>query len=123
MTRFRSDTNYWNNKVKYFLHDPPDKALSIPGHQERANLLLDAFAISSTIQHEEYGDPDRTAAGMDRQTLPGYSKDERENGAVNFLAIPAITHPTGDSDPLSFELPDDLARVSWLRLFRLHLKS
>ena len=108
MTRFRSDTNYWNNKVKYFLHDPPDKALSIPGHQERANLLLDAFAISSTIQHEEYGDPDRTAAGMDRQTLPGYSKDERENGAVNFLAIPAITHPTGDSDPLSFELPDDL---------------
>ncbi len=105
MSRFRDDADYWNDKVKYFLHDPPDKALAIPGHQERANLLLDAFAISSTIRHKEYAEADRTAAGMDRQTLPGYSEDERRNGAVDFQARPRLTHPTGGNDPLEIGLP------------------
>ncbi len=108
MSFFAQDTSYWNNKVKNFLHDPPDKALQIPGHERRSNLLLDALGISATLQAEDYSDADRIAAGMDRVVLPGYSADAKKNGAVDFLKNPVITHPLGNNEALSINLPENL---------------
>ncbi len=105
MSFFAQDTSYWNNKVKNFLHDPPDKALQIPGHEKRSNLLLDALGISATLQSEDYRDEDRIAAGMDRIVLPGYSSEAKNNGAVDFLKDPVITHPLGNNTPLKIKLP------------------
>ncbi|MEA3240156.1 MAG: hypothetical protein U9P37_01035, partial [Pseudomonadota bacterium] len=108
MSFFAQDTSYWNNKVKNFLHDPPDKALQIPGHEKRSNLLFDALGISATLQAEDYRDEDRIAAGMDRVVLPGYSADAKKNGAVDFLENPVITHPLGDNEFLTINLPENL---------------
>ncbi len=108
MSFFAQDTSYWNNKVKNFLHDPPDKALQIPGHEKRSNLLLDALGISATLQAEDYRDEDRIAAGMDRVVLPGYSSEAKKNGAVDFLKNPVITHPLGSNEALHINLPESL---------------
>ena len=110
MSFFAQDTSYWNNKVKNFLHDPPDKALQIPGHERRSNLLLDALGISATLQAEDYRDADRIAAGMDRVVLPGYSVNVKKNGAVDFLENPVITHPLGSNEALSVKLPENLQK-------------
>ncbi len=107
MTFFARDATYWNNKVKNFLHDPPDKPLRIPGHEKRSNLLLDALGISATIHAEDYRDEDRIAAGMDRVALPGYSPEKRKNGAIDFLEHPYLTHPLGNDPALRIELPED----------------
>ncbi len=102
--KFAQNTDYWRQKTRIFLHDPPDKALHIPGHEERANAILDAFGMNDTsVSHAEYQEADRVASGMDRATLPGYAPgDEQRNGAVNLLENPVITHPTGDEPPLIF---------------------
>jgi len=104
-TKFSQDIDYWNHKVKAFLHDPPDKAIQIPGHESRANLLLDALGIQSSLDPIEYKQADIIASGMDRAVLPGYSKDPVQNGAVDFCKNPAITHPSGDNPPLCLSLP------------------
>ena len=57
-TLFAQDIDYWNHKVKAFLHDPPDKAIQIPGHEARANKILDALAIQSTLDPAEYKQAD-----------------------------------------------------------------
>jgi len=75
-----------------FLHDPIDKALHIPGHEERAGDIADAFGIS-TPSKSEVGLYDIIAAGLDRANLPGYSRNATENGAVDFHKNPQITHP------------------------------
>lgn len=105
--QFSQNTDYWLHKTKVFLHDPPDKAIHIPGHEERSNNIIAALGMSgSTLQHEEYKDADCIASGMDRATLPGYvAGDETRNGAVNFLDIPKITHPTGKEAPLTIQVP------------------
>lgn len=83
---------YWENKIRYFLHDPIDKALSIPGHETRAKLIADAFGVS-TPSHDELGKADIAASGLDRAALPGYDKDESKSGAINFTDAPFLTHP------------------------------
>jgi len=109
MSFFAQDASYWNNKVKNFLHDPPDKALQIPGHERRSNLLLDALGISATLQAEDYRNEDRIAAGMDRVVLPGYSPEAKKNGAIDFLKNPVLTHPLGNNKALKIELPEVLS--------------
>jgi len=105
--QFSQNTDYWLHKTKVFLHDPPDKAIHIPGHEERSNNIITALGMSgSTLNHEEYRDADCIASGMDRATLPGYvAGDESRSGAVNFLDNPNITHPTGEGPPLTLQLP------------------
>ena len=104
-TFFSRDTDYWNHKLLSFLHDPPDKALWIPGHETRSNQLLAALGIQSSLDQESYKQADIIASGMDRTVLPGYSRDKSYNGAVDFCAAPVITHPTGDNNPLACILP------------------
>lgn len=104
-TKFSQDINYWNHKVKAFLHDPPDKAIQIPGHEARANQLLDALGIQSSLDPAEYKQADIIASGMDRAVLPGFSRNPQKNGAVDFCKNPAITHPSGADAPLHLSLP------------------
>ena len=104
--KFAQNTDYWLRKTKIFLHDPPDKAIYIPGHEERANAIIAALGMSGdTLKHDDFRDADCVASGMDRATLPGYfAGDENRNGAVDLLENPVITHPTGADPPLDFSM-------------------
>lgn len=99
-SNFRKDADYWNNKLSVYLHDPPDKALRIQGHQARssklAQMLGDLPDPESTFDLRS----DVIASGMDRIILPGYHSDESKSGAVDFTTEPVLTHPTGDNEPL-----------------------
>lgn len=105
--QFGQNLDYWVHKTKAFLHDPPDKAINIPGHEERANNLLAAIGLSgSSLDKSEYQAADIIASGMDRATLPGYAKSiPRLNGAIDFCKQPTITHPTGNNTALKIKLP------------------
>lgn len=109
-TEFLQNADYWIHKTKAFLHDPPDKAIHIPGHEERSNDLLAASGlVGSSLRDEEYNEADIIASGMDRALLPGYvAGDETKDGAIDFLKSPQITHPTGDEQPLTLKLPSGL---------------
>jgi CRISPR-associated protein Cmr2 len=105
MTIFGQDTKYWRQKIIYFLHDPPDKALKLQGHEERSGQLLNILGLQdAALRHETYGLADRIASGMDRATLPGF----RDNGFVDFLKDPVLTHPTGSNPSLKINLPSYL---------------
>ncbi len=105
---FAQDLDYWIHKTKAFLHDPPDKAIHIPGHEERANELLAAMGlVGSSLSKDEYQTADKIASGMDRACLPGYDgKDDSKNGAIDFSIVPMLTHSTGSGSALSLTLPD-----------------
>ncbi len=97
---FRTDPNYWDQKLANYLHDPPDKALRIPGHEERSIALLDILGNLPTPTKDSYQRADVIAAGMDRTQLPGYSQDIFKNGAIDFGSSPYLTHPTGEQSAL-----------------------
>lgn len=42
---FGQNQDYWKNKLSNYLHDPPDKALAIPGHEERTKKLCDILDL------------------------------------------------------------------------------
>lgn len=88
----KRDDQYWERKMQIFLHDPMDKALRIQGHEERAGRIADAFGIG-TASKSDVGLFDIIAAGLDRANLPGYSPNDAQNGAVDFVKYPQITHP------------------------------
>lgn len=75
----------WEDKIKAFLHDPPSKALNIPGHKEMSDKLLDMWYIAKGGD-ELY---DQVSASADRPGVPGY----KEGCSVNFTEAPEITHP------------------------------
>jgi len=104
---FREDPDYWDRKLANYLHDPPDKALRIPGHEARAQILRDLLHVPSPDE-TRYRRADWIASGMDRTVLPGYDADESRSGAVDFLKSPVVTHPTGAEKPLAIELRDDI---------------
>jgi CRISPR-associated protein Cmr2 len=95
----------WRRVLLTFLHDPPDKALAIPGHEQRAARYACA-ALGEDIDPNQfhssalYGlDSDALAAIFDRLPLP---KHTREDGSpdvsrrVEFLAVdsgPTLIHP------------------------------
>ena len=102
------NADYWDQKLAAFLHDPPDKALYIPGHEERSAGLLDAFGLGDVSPDKGlYGRADVIASGMDRTQVPGYSRDDQNrNGAVTFTSDPCLTHPTGANAPFHLALPE-----------------
>ena len=105
----KKDDHYWEQKIKFFLHDPVDKALKIPGHEGRAKNIADAFGVSAPDKSEVVL-ADIIASGLDRANLPGYSSDKAKNGAVDFSKYPQITHPISGGEPLKlcgqFQSPD-----------------
>ncbi len=101
---FQNDANYWDRKLSCYLHDPPDKALHIPGHEERSNLLLRALGDLPSLDENNYLRADRIASGMDRAQFPGWNKDSNRSGAVDFSKKPVLTHPTGSKQKLDLIL-------------------
>ncbi|MGD9732062.1 MAG: type III-B CRISPR-associated protein Cas10/Cmr2 [Desulfamplus sp.] len=88
----KRDNNYWEQKIRHFLHDPIDKALRIQGHEGRAKQIADAFGVS-TPSKDEVSHYDCAAAGMDRANLPGHSDNTAYKGSIDFYEFPQITHP------------------------------
>lgn len=106
---FRSEANYWDYKLANYLHDSPDKALEVPGHEASPRALLAALEGNlSTPDKNFYPQADCIAEGMDRTQIPGYNKDPLQNGAVDFTRQPWLTHPTGAVAPLEIALPATL---------------
>jgi CRISPR-associated protein Cmr2 len=102
---FRSD--YWQHKLSVYLHDPPHKCLNIPGHEQWAKEIAEELGCSIAAS-EQYKNADMIASGLTRVATPGYSKDESQNGAVDFVKAPFITHPVVNCAPLKFDLPDGI---------------
>ncbi|HRU77790.1 MAG TPA: type III-B CRISPR-associated protein Cas10/Cmr2 [Rectinema sp.] len=99
-----NDVEYWQNKILFFLHDPPDKALSIQGHEDRAKRISELLVPSKSLTKEEYSAADRIAASLARAALPGYSKDPNKNGAVDLQKDSLIlTHPLVKAQSLVLE--------------------
>ena len=88
----KRNDDYWEQKMRMFLHDPVDKALRIQGHETRAALIAEALGIS-TPEKSEVVLADIVASGLDRANLPGYSRNASQNGAIDFAERPEITHP------------------------------
>lgn len=107
---FRNDVDYWAHKLACYLHDPPDKALHIPGHESRSALLTDMLSLP-TPDKDLYHKADCIAAGLDRTLLPGYNSDPEINGAVNFLEHPVLTHPTGHNEWLRLNIKTNQKEV------------
>lgn len=108
---FNDPQQYWNSKLSAYFHDPIDKIFRIQEHEERAGRLLDVLGVQKP--NEKYwSTADSIAAGFERGQVPSYSKDEKKNGAVNFLEYPVITHPTTDKNdkrnPLWIILPEKI---------------
>lgn len=102
-----SRSDYWQNKLSVFLHDPVHKCLRIQGHEARA------AEIAGLLHQRIPGKPDYQAAdwmasGLTRAALPGYSPDADQNGAVDFLAAPILTHPLVRDGHLVLALPAGL---------------
>jgi CRISPR-associated protein Cmr2 len=102
---FKEDKDYWDRKLAHYLHDPPDKALRIQGHEARSDRLREVLGDLPSCDPDLYKFADRIASGMDRTPLPGYSQNSDQNGAVDFLKAPVLTHPTGDNAPMEVDFP------------------
>jgi len=111
---------YWDRKIRLFLHDPIDKMLSIPGHESRARRQVEELGCAYS-EKLEYQGADCAAAGMDRAALPGYDKNNPErNGSVNFAERPFFTHPVsagialptdGFSAPPASQVTDEIVAL------------
>jgi len=95
----KPDTSYWNNKFAAWWHDPIDKVFDIQKHEERAAAYMQVFGLDRPNE-EFWKMADAIAAGFERGQVPTYSSDENKNGAVDFTAVPVITHPTSETSHL-----------------------
>lgn len=105
MTFRKQDTGYWERKLVAYLHDPIDKAFRIQGHEDRASSLLEKLGLQ-TPNKAFWCKADGIASGFERGQVPSYSRDENENGAVDFVQKPLLTHPVASCDPLQINWPE-----------------
>ncbi len=101
---------YWNNKLSAYLHDPFDKVFKIQGHESRAAKLLEALGLQQPDK-KFWKKADGMASGFERGQVPSYSKDENQNGAVDFLKSPVLTHPVSKKE-IHIEFPDIYKNIS-----------
>ncbi len=95
----KPDTSYWNNKFAAWWHDPIDKVFDIQKHEAHAAAYLQIFGLDRP-NDEFWKMADAIAAGFERGQVPSYSPDHNKNGAVDFVSLPVITHPTSGKDNL-----------------------
>lgn len=62
--------DYWKQKISAFLHDSPDKALGILGHENRAESLANVFGFEKNEEFRK--DADFAASAADRLPWPSY---------------------------------------------------
>ena len=70
----------WQKAMIAWLHDPPDKALRIPGHEQRALIYLKTAIGIDVGEMEIKGLHDQIASAIERLPLPKFGDDR----AVNF---------------------------------------
>jgi len=104
MTFLKPDSGYWERKFIAYMHDPLDKILQIPGHEERSALILEKYGLQKPNE-KFWKKADAIAAGFERGQVPSYSTDPNKNGAVDFLKNPVITHPTSEKAQVKITLP------------------
>jgi len=81
-----SNGTFWQNKIKAFLHDPPDKALNLSGHEERAKELLKVLGLDLDIEMNF----DYWASSMQR--IPITSEDQ-DKVIIDFHRTNKELHP------------------------------
>ncbi|MDR3342290.1 MAG: type III-B CRISPR-associated protein Cas10/Cmr2, partial [Treponema sp.] len=84
--------SYWQDKIAVWLHDPVCKLFDIPRHEEMAKEIADTL-FQSAPDKGVYQMADMIASSLVRAAVPGYSADATQNGAINFIDAPIITHP------------------------------
>jgi len=85
----------WEFLLRAFLHDPPDKAIRIPGHQARAARYLSAALGCEATDDELHWDTreeDQHASAVERLPFPRGERDETRVGADGEGRI-LVTHP------------------------------
>lgn len=106
----QTNAEYWQHKLSLWLHDPVDKMLDIRGHEARAGEMARLLDLS-VPDKPTYQKADMIAAGLTRAALPGHSAGE-QNGAVDFLKQPVLTHPlVKDELTLDLHTVPDIAAV------------
>jgi CRISPR-associated protein Cmr2 len=84
----QSHNLHWRRKLHAFLHDSPDKASNIAGHENRAAMIkaLDQFGINEFSDRQA----DWEASAADRLPFPHYTKL-----SVKLNDLLAFNHPLG----------------------------
>ncbi|MGB3692378.1 MAG: type III-B CRISPR-associated protein Cas10/Cmr2 [Spirulinaceae cyanobacterium] len=76
-----SNADFWQRKINALLHDPPDKAFDIPGHEQCVQELASILQIP--LIKSDYKTADHLASAADRLNFP-------ENIKAKFTRL---THP------------------------------
>lgn len=106
MTAPISDPDFWKNKIRAFFHDPPDKAIKIPSHENRRNEILGALSFKKKSSvGKQISEADRSAASLQRidlESTPDGKKLSSQFYEVHdeehiLIGEPVLRHPlTGD---------------------------
>lgn len=83
-----SNTTFWQRKIQALLHDPPNKALNIKGHEAEAQAWAQKLGIGK-LNDKDFKPADWIASAADRLNFPGYWSI----GGANFRNKPYLTHP------------------------------
>lgn len=97
----KNNSNYWQNKLSLWLHDPVCKVFDIPHHEEIAKRIAELL-FQSVPEKDNYQAADSIASSLARINLPSY----KDGGAINFSANTQIVHPL-----VKKSLPVDLPSV------------
>lgn len=95
----KNNSNYWQNKLTLWLHDPVCKVFDIPHHEEIAKRIAELL-FQSIPEKNNYQVADSIASSLARIILPSY----KEGGAINFSDNTQIVHPLVKKS-LPVELP------------------
>jgi CRISPR-associated protein Cmr2 len=102
----KPDRHYWDDKFAAYLHDPFDKVFRIQGHARRSGEILKRFGLDMP-NDDFWKKADGIASGFERGQVPSFSKDESQNGAVDFIdqnGIATISHPIGSNGHLQVKV-------------------
>lgn len=102
--------NIWQRKLLAFLHDPPHKALDIPGHEQARETFLRQAGFAPDAIKEFDKQADRCAAAADRFPL-FTSRLHSPFGGENH----PFKHPLGDSELVLQEFPSADLLATWLQ--------
>lgn len=84
----KNKSDYWQNKVSLWLHDPVCKVFDIPHHEEIAKRIADLL-FQSAPNKDNYQAADCIASSLTRTLLP----KAEEGGCVDFSNNTQIVHP------------------------------
>lgn len=94
------NTDYWQNKLTLWLHDPVCKVFDIPHHEEIARRIA-VLLFQSIPEKDNYQVADCIASSLTRAALPDY----KDGGGIDFSGNTQITHPLV-AKRLSITLPE-----------------